>query len=67
MASTRDWTKVLQNPKYKGLWVALSGADQDKVIASGKSAREALERAAIAGHPSAAIMRVPEKLGYMVG
>jgi predicted RNase H-like HicB family nuclease len=38
----KDWTKIYT--KYKGLWVALA-ADEETVISSGKTAKEALEKA----------------------
>lgn len=39
---TKDWTKIYK--RYKGFWVALDN-DEKTVLGSGKTAREALERA----------------------
>jgi hypothetical protein len=55
-----DWTKVYE--EYKGNWVALS-ADNETVVGSGKTAKEALDQAHGNGFGDAAITYVPEDLG----
>jgi len=54
-----DWSKIYT--KYKGLWVALKD-DYITVIASGKTAEEALRLAEKRGASNPFLTRVPEKL-----
>lgn len=61
---TKDWTKIYQ--KYKGLWIALQ-EDEETVIASGESARKALEGAYAKGHRDPILTRIPEKLMAYIG
>jgi Family of unknown function (DUF5678) len=58
--AAKDWTKIYQDPKYKGRWVALKD-DEETIAASGKTAREAIEQAKQLGHPNAILMFVPVK------
>ena len=59
-----DWTKIYD--KYKGLWVAL--LDDEKTVAgSGKTAKEALERAQEKGIKNPILMRVPTEILPYVG
>lgn len=58
-----DWTKIFK--KYKGLWVALQ-RDEKTVIASGKTAKEAWDKAQRKGYIKPILTRMPEKLvGYI--
>lgn len=59
-----DWSPIYK--KYKGLWVALDD-DEQTVLASGKTAKEAWEKALKKGFPKPILMGVPEKLTYFVG
>ncbi len=59
-----DWTHIYK--KYKGLWVALAD-DEITVLASGKTAKEAWDRALKKGFKKPILMGVPEKLTYFVG
>ncbi len=59
-----DWTKI--SNKYKGLWVALKD-DEATVIASGKTAREALEKAKLNGVKVPVLTRVPDMIIPYVG
>ncbi len=59
-----DWTKIYK--KYKGLWVALLD-DEITVIGSGKTAREALDRAKHKGCKKPILAHMPEELVDYVG
>ncbi len=59
-----NWTNLQK--KYKGLWIALA-KDEKTVIASGKTAREALEKARDKSGVSPILTRMPEKLASFVG
>ena len=59
-----DWTEIFE--KYKGLWVALE-KDEETVIASGKTAKEALEEAHKKGYEKPILARMPEELVAYVG
>jgi len=59
-----DWTKIYK--KYKGYWVALKD-DEKTVIASGKTAREALKRAKKEGYKKPILFRVPTEIIAYVG
>lgn len=59
-----DWTKIYK--KYKGLWVAL-GDDEITVLGSGKTLKDALEKAKKNGHSDPIVMRVPQNLATYVG
>jgi hypothetical protein len=60
-----DWTKLYE--KYKGLWVALSDADNETVVGSGGTAKEALDQAHRNGFSNAAITFVPEEMITFAG
>lgn len=59
-----DWTKIYE--KYKGLWVALKD-DELTVVASGKTAKEAWDKARAKGYKKQILTRMPEKLVTYVG
>lgn len=59
-----DWTKLFR--RFKGMWLAL-GDDETTVIASGKSAKEALENAKKKGVLSPILTRMPDRLEPYVG
>lgn len=56
-----DWTKIYK--KYKGLWVALE-KDEKTVLASGKTVKEALEKARKTGYKRPIMLRVPTIVGF---
>jgi hypothetical protein len=53
-----DWTKLYD--QYNGLWVALSD-DNETVVGSGMTAKEALDQAHSKGFDNAAITYVPKE------
>lgn len=59
-----DWTKTYN--KYKGLWVAFL-KDEKTVVASGKTAKQALKMARQKGHANPILMRMPKALTAFVG
>lgn len=59
-----DWTHIYK--KYKGLWVALE-EDEQTVVASGKTAKEAWEKAQEKGYKKPILTRMPERLVTYVG
>ena len=59
-----DWSGIYK--KYKGKWVAL-GQDEQTVLASGKTAKEAWDRALKKGFQKPILTRMPEKLFPFVG
>jgi len=59
-----DWTKIYK--KYKGLWVALAD-DEQTVVGSGKTLKEALLKAQKRGNQSPILTRMPENLVPYVG
>lgn len=59
-----DWTKIYQ--KYKGLWVALKD-DEVTVVSSGKTAKEASDKAKKAGFAKPILSHMPEKLVTYIG
>lgn len=59
-----DWTKIYK--KYKGLWVALED-DEKTVITSGKTAREAWDKAKKMGYEKPILSHMPDKLITYVG
>lgn len=52
--------------KYKGLWVALK-EDMRSVISSGKTLKEALEKAKEKGYEKPILFRVPTKVVPYIG
>ncbi len=59
-----DWTKTQK--KYKGLWVALAD-DELTVLGSGKTLRDALQKARDAGNHDPILTRMPENVEAYVG
>lgn len=59
-----DWTKIYK--KYKGLWVALAD-DEITVLGSGKTLKEALNKAKKNGYVDPILTRMPENLVAYVG
>ncbi len=59
-----EWTNIYR--RFKGLWVAL-GDDETTVIASGKTAKEAMEKAKRKGHQLPIIAHMPDRLSSYVG
>lgn len=52
--------------KYKGMWVAYKN-DRKTVVASGKTAKTALERAKISGYRNPILARIPTRvMGYRI-
>ena len=64
MSMAIDWTPIFE--KYKGLWVALK-EDEQTVVGSGNSAREALDQARENGCEEPILTRMPEELIPFVG
>jgi len=62
--AAKDWTKIYE--QYKGLWVALKD-DEETVVGSGSTLKEAVQKAGEAGYPDPIVMQVPEKLMYFIG
>ena len=60
----KDWTKIYK--KYKGLWVALA-SDEETVISSGKTAKEALKKAQKKTGKIPFLTRMPQSLDAYVG
>ncbi len=59
-----DWTKIYH--KYKGRWVALQD-DEITVVASGKTAKEALDAARSKGLKRPILHRVPTEVLPYIG
>lgn len=59
-----DWTNIYK--KYKGLWVALK-SDEKTVLASGKTAKLAWDKARKLGYNKPILTRFPSKLTSYVG
>ena len=59
-----DWTTIYK--KYKGLWVALK-SDEKTVLASGKTAKEAWNKAQVKGCKTPILTFMPEKLATYIG
>lgn len=59
-----DWTKIFK--KYKGLWVALKD-DEKTVVSSGKTIKEAIEKAQKKGYDKPILARMPKNLIPIVG
>ena len=59
-----DWTKICE--KYKGLWVALRD-DEKTVIAAGKTAKDAWEKAQNKGYKKPILTKMPERLIPYIG
>ena len=59
-----NWTNIYK--KYRGEWVALK-EDEKTVVASGRTARAALERARKKGYEKPILTRMPKALTTYVG
>lgn len=59
-----DWSKIYK--KHKGLWIALA-KDEITVLASGKTAKEAWDKALRKGYRKPIMTRMPERLITYVG
>ena len=59
-----DWSKIYK--KYRGLWVALKD-DEKTVIASGKTAKEAWDKAQGKGYTKPILTRMPDRLLTYIG
>lgn len=59
-----NWSGIYK--KYKGLWIALA-QDEQTVLASGKTAKEAWDKALEKGFRKPILTRMPEKLIPFVG
>ena len=59
-----EWTSIYR--RFKGLWVALAD-DERTVIASGKTAKKAMEKAKRKGHALPIIAHMPDRLNSYVG
>ena len=64
MTKALDFTKIVK--KYKGRWVALT-EDEKKVVSSGKSAKETLEKAKKEGFKNPILFKVPISILPYVG
>lgn len=62
--SAIDWSDIYK--KYKGLWVAL-GDDEITVLASGKTAKEAWNKAQKKGFKKPILTQMPARLIPYVG
>lgn len=59
-----DWSSIYK--KYKGLWVALKD-DEKTVVASGRSAKDVLDKACKKGYQAPILTKMPQKLINYVG
>ena len=59
-----DWTHAYR--RFKGLWVAFKD-DEKTVIASGRTAKEALKKAKIKGYEMPILAHMPKILGPYIG
>ena len=59
-----DWSKIYR--KYKGLWVALKD-DEQTVVASGKTAEDAWQKAKKKNYPHPILTKMPPELITYVG
>jgi Family of unknown function (DUF5678) len=60
----KDWTDIYK--RYKGLWVAMKD-DEQTVVASASTLKEAADKAKKQGYNKPILMRVPEEMTYFVG
>jgi Family of unknown function (DUF5678) len=60
----KDWTQIYK--KYKGLWIALT-EDEEKVVSSAKTAKEAWLKAQEKGIRKPILTRVPLEVVPYVG
>ena len=59
-----EWSAIYR--RFKVRWVALKD-DEKTVIASGKTAREAMEKVKQKGHHFPVIARMPDRLNPYIG
>jgi len=59
-----NWTQIYK--KYKGLWVAMK-VDEKTVIAIGRTAKEAWDKAQKKGYKKPILTKMPKKLIAYVG
>ncbi len=59
-----DWSRIYK--KYRGLWLALKD-DEKTVVASGKTAKEAFEKALEKGLKKPLLAKMPNDLSAYVG
>lgn len=60
-----DWTDIYK--RYKGKWVALSSPRENKVIATGKTLKEIIEKAEKKGIKHPLVTQIPRRLLPIVG
>ncbi len=61
--SAIDMTKIYGNKTYKGKWVAVEGYQTNpNVVASGKTLKEAMEKAQKKGFKLPLMMQIPKKI-----
>lgn len=59
-----EWTGIYR--RFKGLWVAL-GDDEKTVFGSGKTAKEAFQKAQKKGCRMPILTHMPDRLGTYIG
>jgi hypothetical protein len=59
-----DWSGIFK--KHKGLWVALK-KNERTVVAAGRTAKEAWDKARAQGYAKPILTRVPEKIIPYIG
>lgn len=59
-----DWTSIYK--KHKGLWVALK-SDEKTVVASGKTAKDAWNKAQTKGYAKPILTKMPTKIIPYIG
>lgn len=62
-----DWTKIYKNKKYRGLWIALTSPNENKVIAFGKTLKETLKQAQKKGVTQPLVTQIPQEILPIVG
>ena len=60
----KNWTNIQK--KFKGLWVALA-MDEETVVSSGKTLKEALTKAQAQGIQDPIMTKMPEMVATYVG
>ncbi|MFA6601337.1 MAG: DUF5678 domain-containing protein [Candidatus Paceibacterota bacterium] len=60
-----DRTKIYE--RFKGLWVAIKEEDEETVVGSGKTLKEALEEARKQGYANPIMTRMPLELHTSIG
>ena len=63
-----DMTHIYGNKNYKGKWVAIKSFEtKPKVVAIGKSLKEAMDKAAQKGYELPLMMQIPKKVLPFIG